>query len=375
MERSEIILEPSQIRLEENKNELLGIHGVAAHWGERVSVPKLRFKMAEITGKKLTDLNDPGFSHIYRSSYNLTLEQAVAEEVLSVNKMLDTLFKNSGWNPAEVDCFALGCGTPPVYKYGKELADANGMTAAAIFDEAAACNSVGHLLREIFNRNLDHKKVVVAGVEGMTRLIRDPYDLTQADPVSMMTFGNAAAAVNIIPGENLRLITSLNGEYRDTQRNLAATSTYDFDEQGPMFQIEETNNGFMEKCWLPKPDRGRIDMRTNGTTREFLRLLDEMVPQIVGDYKKIDDRPIKFIVSHHPSFGMILLLKRHLERSGINIEIPWVVDDGNSSGATSLVALVRLLDRLLPGDVFMYLSFGAGITATALIFEAGKLSK
>jgi len=53
--------------------------------------------------------------------------------------------------------------------------------------------------------------------------------------------------------------------------------------------------------------------------------------------------------------------------------MPWVVNDGNSSGSTTLIAFVRLMEQFSPGDHIMIASFGAGISVDVFVVEVGGI--
>ena len=68
----------------------------------------------------------------------------------------------------------------------------------------------------------------------------------------------------------------------------------------------------------------------------------------------------EYVVTHHASLGVHNNVGKRLEREGYEIEMPWVVEDGNSSAATTIIALLRLSDRATEGSVYLLTPYGAG---------------
>jgi 3-oxoacyl-[acyl-carrier-protein] synthase III len=77
-------------------------------------------------------------------------------------------------------------------------------------------------------------------------------------------------------------------------------------------------------------------------------------------------------VVHHANFKINQLKEKHLQREGIHIPMPWLLREfGNVSAASNMIAFLRQLPSLKPGDHILIDGFGAGTYYDVLAVELG----
>jgi 3-oxoacyl-[acyl-carrier-protein] synthase III len=77
-------------------------------------------------------------------------------------------------------------------------------------------------------------------------------------------------------------------------------------------------------------------------------------------------------IVHHANLKINLLKEKNLLKEGIRFPMPWLLNDfGNVSAASPMMAFLRKLTSLKPGDHVLVDGFGAGTYYDALIVELG----
>jgi 3-oxoacyl-[acyl-carrier-protein] synthase III len=83
-------------------------------------------------------------------------------------------------------------------------------------------------------------------------------------------------------------------------------------------------------------------------------------------------KSIAVAVVHHANLKINQLKQKHLQREGINIPMPWVLSEfGNVSAASNMIAFLRQVSSMQPGDHILFDGFGAGTYYDALAVELG----
>jgi 3-oxoacyl-[acyl-carrier-protein] synthase III len=78
-------------------------------------------------------------------------------------------------------------------------------------------------------------------------------------------------------------------------------------------------------------------------------------------------------VVHHANYKINKLVEKHLQNEGIVLPMPWVVSEfGNVSAASNMIAFLRQLPGLNPGDHILIDGFGAGTYYDVLAVELGS---
>ena len=90
--------------------------------------------------------------------------------------------------------------------------------------------------------------------------------------------------------------------------------------------------------------------------------------------KKLDmpDKTIAATIVHHANLKINQLKEKHLHGLGVQISMPWVLSEfGNVSAASNMIAFLRQLPSLNPGDHILIDGFGAGTYYDALVVALG----
>jgi hypothetical protein len=174
-------------RQEVRRNEALGMYAVNGFWGDKRLALQLTREVNALKRKDDPtgdDIYPSGFEEIYRSSPELFDDEAKQQEIDAVTNNIRFLLRVNDWDPNSIEAFSFGCGSPVVDRYGEFIADQVGIRNAAVFDTVAACNSSGRALQRVLETGeFDHRRTLVVGAEGMTRLARN-LDLSLYDPRS-----------------------------------------------------------------------------------------------------------------------------------------------------------------------------------------------
>ena len=79
-------------------------------------------------------------------------------------------------------------------------------------------------------------------------------------------------------------------------------------------------------------------------------------------------KDIAVAIVHHANLKINLLIEKHLEKEGIHFPMPWLLNDfGNVSAASNMIAFLRKLSSLHPGDHILFDGFGAGTYYDSLV--------
>ncbi len=373
---TEKIIKDSGMVQEVRRNENVKIPSVVTFWGIRTDCADINRQLeGMLPGQQISS---PGFACVYRTAPFLSPDEAVRQEMAAVKTNLTAILEVLDPEDGNPEVLSVGCGTPPFEHYGQAIAEMIGLGGIEVLESNLACNSGTRAMQRILEEpRYAGKRVMVIGIEGMTRLIADPKpNLVKADPFSLQAFGNGIGAVSFIPERDISLVGSVSLSEEDTERNLAARPTYQVDPKGPLIQI----SGSIEKTKLPIPEEEEkiIHIKPTGTSKMFIRAAEATIDSLLTGYREqieagtVQDKPIKLVAAHHPSRGVWDILIKKLARKGIPAgSCPWMVPEGNLSGATSTVALCRLLPALSPGDRIILLGYGAGWNSSAMICDIG----
>jgi 3-oxoacyl-[acyl-carrier-protein] synthase III len=86
----------------------------------------------------------------------------------------------------------------------------------------------------------------------------------------------------------------------------------------------------------------------------------------------LSGKPLVVAIVHHANYKINRLKEKQLQGLGISLPMPWLLSDfGNVSAASNMVALLRQLPRLKPGDNILIDGFGAGTYYDTLAVELG----
>jgi 3-oxoacyl-[acyl-carrier-protein] synthase III len=104
-----------------------------------------------------------------------------------------------------------------------------------------------------------------------------------------------------------------------------------------------------------------------GMVKLFVRNGIEVVRDVYQRYQELMsewgmlERKFRTTVAHHANFKILKLKVTQLAKDGIILDVPWVMSEfGNVSAASVMIAFLRQLPSLLPGDHVLFDGFGAG---------------
>jgi 3-oxoacyl-[acyl-carrier-protein] synthase III len=104
-----------------------------------------------------------------------------------------------------------------------------------------------------------------------------------------------------------------------------------------------------------------------GMVKLFVRTGVEVVTDVFQEYHSLMDRlgrsgqSFEVVIAHHANYKINLLKAKQLMKNGVNLKMPWLLSDfGNVSAASCMIAFLRQLQSLKPGDHVLFDGFGAG---------------
>jgi 3-oxoacyl-[acyl-carrier-protein] synthase III len=301
----------------------------------------------------------------------------------------------NGWDPAEISGVVIGCSGPISETFTPEIARRAGIPESAVkVSIHKACDgSVGGLhallnpdlpihaqLNKNIARTLAGKKVLVGGIEGLSRFMR-----TARDKNALQLFGNGAGVIGVIPGETMRFLVGKSHEVYDDEGVLMAHMCYPHSgnpnrSESLVEACQVGENHFRVAGLMHEPaDNLPVDMAgPMGMVKLFVRSGVDVVREVYSSYQqKIvgmgdSGKSIAVAIVHHANLKINKLKEKHLQKEGIFLSMPWLLSEfGNVSAASNMIAFLRQLPSLKPGDHVLFDGFGAGTYYDALAVELG----
>ena len=185
----------------------------------------------------------------------LSDEEMVDLEVKVGGRFLREAAAASGWETSEVQAVLLGTTGPVTSDYTEQVAKEAGIPEDAIkVSIHKACDgsvaglnlalnpdlSVNKCLKQNLAEKLLGKKVLVGGIEGLSRFMRFSHDKN-----AFQLFGNGAGVIGLIPGQSMKFIVGETFEVFDEEGVLQVRMLYPYSGQKVMDQslIEVTQSG------------------------------------------------------------------------------------------------------------------------------------
>jgi 3-oxoacyl-[acyl-carrier-protein] synthase III len=86
----------------------------------------------------------------------------------------------------------------------------------------------------------------------------------------------------------------------------------------------------------------------------------------------VPGKAVAVAIVHHANLKINQLKEKHLQKEGIRMPMPWLLSEfGNVSAASNMIAFLRQLSNLKPGDNVLFDGFGAGTYYDVLAVELG----
>lgn len=372
--------------VEQVSNPALGIGGCYGSWGktyDNETLPMmLEERMGALDSAERLNLAELGF--VYRQHLpSLTDEEHLALELEVGERYLRSAIETCGWQPDEVEGVLIGCSAPVSNDFVEQIARRAGIREQAIkVSVHKACDgSVGginlalnHEVSEHLKimpnlaRKLYGKKVLVGGIEGLSRFMRSAYDAN-----ALQLFGNAAGVIGIIPGQTMNFLAGKTHEVFDTEGVLQVRMHYPHAgprADGSMIDVTWTGENVLRVAGFqhePSNDSTVVMAGPMGMVKLFVRTGVQVVSDVYHAYRKRMDeigqteKTFAVAIVHHANYKINLLKERHLQKEGIQIPMPWLLNEfGNVSAASNMIAFLRQLPKMQPGDHILIDGFGAG---------------
>jgi 3-oxoacyl-[acyl-carrier-protein] synthase III len=370
--------------IESVTNSALGMGGAYAAWGESYNNSELSQFVEHRIGEPLVDtetmhLDELGFLSRHHIP-DLSEADHIELELEVGSRLLKQAAQANGWDPAEVQGVLLGMTAPVTTDYVAQIARRAGISEDALkVSVHKACDgSVGALqlalnpgLAEPGQMNvageLAGKKVLVGGIEGLSR-----FTSHARDKHALQLFGNGAGVIGVVPGENMKFLAGKTAENYDEEGLLQVRMYYPHSrEMAPgksLLEVTQDSSGLHIAGMMHEPVDGLPVVMAGlmGMVKLFVRSGVDVVTEVFNEYSalmsKLDiQKTIDLGIVHHANYKINLLKAKQLLKAGIEYPMPWLLNDfGNVSAASCMIAFLRRLQSIKPGDHLLFDGFGAG---------------
>jgi 3-oxoacyl-[acyl-carrier-protein] synthase III len=374
--------------LKQVANPSLGIGGAYGSWGESYDNITLFDRIAEKLGEPLKDeermdLGQLGFFHRHHIA-RLTDEEYVQVETEVGARLLRNAAQACGWEPGEVQGVLIGTSGPVSPDYTERVARLAGIPESALkVSVHKACDgsvgalhlalnpalelpgSVSHNVAE----ELRGKKVLVGGIEGLSRFIDASNDIN-----ALQFFGNGAGVIGVVPGESMEFLVGKTHEAYDEEGVLAVHMYYPHSRQrhedGSNIETYSDGENHIRLAGLMhEPEDGKPIAMAGmmGMVKLFVRNGVGVVREVYHVYQELmaargkPDHGIAVAIIHHANLKINMLKEKHLNNAGLTMPMPWLLTEfGNVSAASNMIAFLKHLPHMRPGDHILIDGFGAG---------------
>lgn len=381
-------------------NPAIGIGGVYGTWGESYDNDSLPGFLEQRLGHPIPaneklNLSELGFRNRHHVPLGLSREEHAQVELEVGALFLREAIRASNWQPAEVDAVLIGMSAPISEDYLNKITKAAGIPESAlkvaIHKACDGSTSSLHLalnpdlpenkqLQQNIAESLYGKKVLVGGIEGLSRFIVSSHDAN-----ALQLFGNAAGVVGVIPGKTMKFLAGQSREVFDDEGVLQVAMYYPHSKQrtdgGTNVDVTEPfSNNIRVAGLMHEPEDGSSIAMAGpmGMVKLFVRTGVQVVRDVYSSYQsKLDElgmagKSLAVAIVHHANYKINKLKEKHLQNEGIVLPMPWLLSEfGNVSAASNMIAFLRELPNMKPFDHILIDGFGAGTYYDALAVELG----
>ena len=375
------------------------IGGVYGTWGESYDNASLPHMLESRLGSPIPDaerlnLAELGFLSRHHVA-SLSATENLDLEVQMGARFLREAAHACGWDPSEVEGILIGMSAPISEDYLDRIAHAAGIpdSALKVAVHKACDGSVSSLhlalnpelpenkgLSENIAERLRGKKVLVGGIEGLSRFVNSSHDAN-----ALQLFGNAAGVIGIIPDQTMKFLAGRSFESYDAEGVLQVQMNYPHSVQksdgGWNIDVTQTNATNIRVAGLmhePTDGSSIVMAGPMGMVKLFVRTGVQVVRDAYQAYQDklgqlgMSGKSLAVAIVHHANYKINLLKQKHLQNEGISLSMPWLLNDfGNVSAASNMIAFLRKLPDLKPGDHILIDGFGAGTYYDTLAVELG----
>ncbi|HEY9152637.1 MAG TPA: 3-oxoacyl-[acyl-carrier-protein] synthase III C-terminal domain-containing protein, partial [Anaerolineales bacterium] len=383
--------------IEQVSNKGLGIGGAYGSWGKSYSNANLSEFVESRMGHPLgendhLELGDLGFvsrQHVPE----LTQEENHQLELEVGARLIKDAAQSNGWKPSEVEGLLVGTSGPITNDYVSEIAKRAGIPddALKVSVHKACDGSVGALNLALnpelsqpgqFNiaEELRGKKVLVGGIEGLSRFIGRSQDKN-----ALQLFGNGFGMIGVIPGETIKFLVGKSMDVFDEEGLLKVRMVYPHSGLkaiGKLVEVVQEGASHIRVAGLMhEPEDGsNVSMAgMMGMVKLFVRTGVQAVTDVFGSYQRLmeklgtPEKKLAVAIVHHANYKINKLKEKQLLKEGISFPMPWLMKDfGNVSAASNMIAFLRQLPQIKPGDHVLFDGFGAGTYYDVLAAELGS---
>jgi 3-oxoacyl-[acyl-carrier-protein] synthase III len=386
--------------IETVSNPGVGIGGAYGAWGDAYDNAALPELLKECWGRELQEseimnLADLGFVSRHHVPDLPDELQTDLEVQVGARFVIEAAHAN-GWEPGEVEGLLLGVTLPVVPDYTERVARLAGIPESALMVSVhKACDGSVAGLNLALNPNLPStlgaasavaerlygKRVLIGGIEGLSRTLRASQDMQ-----AQQLFGSAAGVIGVIPGKTMKFIVGGSQEVYDQEGLLQVHMYYpharQFSPDAPLIDVTVADNhirvaGFQHEP--AAPTRTVMMAGPMGMVKLFVRNGVVGVRGVMESYRRrmgelgMPGKDITIAIAHHANLKINQLKDRYLQKEGVHLNIPWLLTEfGNVSAASCMIAFLRALQRLSPGDHVLFDGFGAGTYYDVLVVELGS---
>lgn len=386
--------------IERISNPEVGIGGAYGTWGNSYDNKTLTELVEESMGSPLTkdermDLAPLGF--IYRHHLpGYSDDDHVKIETEVGARLLKEAANASGWEPEEVDAVLIGMTGPPSDNYTEQIARKAGVREDALkVSVHKACDGSTGALHLALNPELAYnkqskinlaeklsgRKVLVGGIEGLSRSVQKSFDKN-----ALQLFGNGAGIIGLIPGRSMEFLVGKTKEVYDEQGVLAVHMDYPHSGQRvagqSMVEVTQVDKNHIRVAGLMHEPANGLPIVMAGSismVKLFVRNGVQVVRDVYNAYREkmgqigTLGKSIEVSIVHHANLKINSLKHKHLSREGIELRMPWVIKEfGNVSAASNMIAFLRELPSMKPGDHIMFDGFGAGTYYDVFVVSLGS---
>ncbi len=382
-------------------NSSIGIGGVYGTWGKSYSNETLPAFIEERLGHPVPDqeklnLSELGFLNRHHSPPNLShLEHEQVEREIGA-KFLTEAVNTCNWKPSEVDAVLIGISAPVHEDYLNQITKAAGLRDDILkVCVHKACDGSTSCLHLALNPDLPEnqqlsyniaeslrgKKVLVGGIEGLSRTV-----LASHDTNALQLFGNAAGVIGVIPDQTIKFLAGQSREIYDENGFLQVQMQYPHSPQKKdgTTNVEVTkisSNNIRIAGLMHEPEDGSTIAMAGpmGMVKLFVRNGVQVVQDVYAAYQSrlselgLKGKSLVVGIVHHANYKINKLKQKQLQGEGIVMDMPWLLSEfGNVSAASNMIAFLRELPYLKMFDHILIDGFGAGTYYDTLAVELGK---
>ena len=381
-------------------NPAVGIGGVYGTWGESYDNDSLPGFLEQRLGHPIPanqklNLSELGFLSRHHIPVSLSREQHTQLEIEMGTRFLSEAIKACNWQPSEVEAVLMGVSAPVSEDYLNKITRAAGIPEGALkVTIHKACDGSTSSLHLALNPELPEnkqlhlniaeslygKKVLVGGIEGLSRFMESSHDA-----FALQMFGNAGGVVGVIPGQTMKFIAGKSREVFDDEGVLQVAMYYPHTRQraegdSNIIVTEPSEHNIRIAGLMHEPEDGSsISMAgPMGMVKLFVRTGVQVVRDVYAAYQSklgemgMASKSLAVAIVHHANFKINKLKEKHLQNEGIVLPMPWLLSEfGNVSAASNMIAFLRALPNMKPLDHILIDGFGAGTYYDALTVELG----